>query len=299
MSLIKRFSSILFTIIFFSGCFCKTEGVMKEPFSQANMEEFLENALNSNDYDLVGSLIDAGADVNFVYKGESLLYFFSKMKKTELAIKAIEKGADVNWISPEDNETSLCWAIYNNDLKLVDKLLEMDIDNDYKDSHGQSYFAKCLFLERYECLDILLSHSQMKNNIMNSDSSWYFLIYYWKERTPSIIHKIYGNNIVIPDEIPVLITAIDENNLDAVKFFIDLGIDKNKTYYDERTREYITPLEKAYQMEFFLHHSPSSDFKYSEDDPVILSIRTIIELLSNSMIISPETGDNSLEHFQS
>lgn len=295
MNLIKIKSLLILPFLFsFIGCNGKNLEIKESNLSEQTVihkdfNELLKEALESSDYETVGSLIDEGADENFVYKEESLLYYFMHINRTDIALKLIEKGADVNWINPKNGRTPLAYAIYMDNLELVRKILTKEIDIGYKDFNRQTYFSECLAYKRYDCLDMLLSYSGMLENIRESYESWYYLIYSWTEKTPEIIHRIYGNDIVISDDIPVLMISIDENNPEAVKFFIDLGIDSNKKYYDERSDKFITPLEKAYQTEHFLLHIPSLDFRYSENDKEVNDIKSIIELLRESVIIVPST----------
>ncbi len=286
MSLIKNsFILKLSFVLLLTGCFGKN--VKPKEFSYltkedcyANLGENLVKALDLHDYKEAERLINEGANPNLIYDNVSLMYFFIQNKKSDLALLVMEKGADINWINPKNVFSLLSEAIYSDDLLLVKKISEKGIDIGFKDLHGQTYFSQCLAYKRYDCLDILLSYPEFEENIRKSDSSWYFLVYYWTKNTPNIIHRIYGNDVAISDDVPVLLVAIDENKFDAVKFFIDMGIDKNKKYYDERSGTYITPLQKAYQMEHFLLHFPSLEFRYSEDDDEILEIRSIIKLLS-------------------
>lgn len=298
MSLIKNsFILKLSFVLLLTGCFGKN--VKPKEFSylaqvadSTNLNENLIKALDLHNYKEAERLINDGANSNLLYDNVSLLYFFIQNKNTDLALLVMEKGADVNWINPKNGFSPLSEAIYNDDLLLVKKILEKGIDIRFKDLHGQTYFSQCLVYKRYDCLDILLSYPEFEENIKKSDSSWYFLVYCWTKHTPNIIHKIYGNDVTISDDVPILLVAIDENKFDAVKFFIDMGIDKNKKYYDERSGTYITPLEKAYQMEYFLLHSPSLEFQYSEGDDEILEIRSIIKLLSPPVSIPLDMADD-------
>ena len=270
---------LLLTLIVIISCTKSDKKDSKEPeYSVFELNEMVIKALDEKDYEVAEEILDKGADPNLVYQNRSLLYICSKYTLTRLGLKAIDKGADVNWISDE-KITPLSFCITKDNLELGKAIIENNLDYTYKDEHRHNYFAICLFEEKYDFVDLLLSNSAIYDTIKNDYMNFYPLIYYWTSKTPELITRIYGENFTVPDEVPVLLISIGMRNYDAVKYFIDKGVDKNKEYYFEDDEEYVTPLSRAKSLKFRLTHYLGSDTRYTEEDDVVKTVNAIIQLL--------------------
>ena len=111
-----------------------------------------------------------------MYKGESLLSYCAFNNLTEVCIKAIEKGADINWINPEDGISILNLAISHNNLELAKMLLEYNVSLDYESAQHQNYLALSLkdrndkesnlYLD-YSFTKILLANTEYREKLKN------------------------------------------------------------------------------------------------------------------------------------
>ena len=87
-------------------------------------------------------------------------------------------------------------------------------------------------------------------------------------------------NFEIPDDVAVLFTCIEEHNIDALNFFLDKSVDKNKKYFDETSDSYITPLTKALNEKYSLTHYLGSDSVLTDNDLEVKKIDVIIHRLN-------------------
>lgn len=93
--------------------------------------------------DMVLSLIQEGADLNFSTDEEIKPLFLAYMTGNEVIFKMlVEAGADINIISPNFGSL-LHFCVYGNDLKLTDYLLEKGIDTKLEDNYGRTALDLC------------------------------------------------------------------------------------------------------------------------------------------------------------
>ncbi|MBQ8680807.1 MAG: hypothetical protein IJ530_13815 [Treponema sp.] len=250
-------------------------------------DEFLLEMWGKGDSQGIKKAILKGANANSIYKGKSLLYYLASKNQTEVALLAIEHGANVNWVDTEEQLSVFSWAIHHNNLILGKAILEKSVDLNYRGYNGQTYLTCCtenqndknhgLYLN-YDFAEMFLGYDYVRSYFKQESGTLYDLIYRWTEKTPKLIETIYGENYVFPDEIPVLLIAID--NKDALEYFIGKGVNPNKKYYDDEEELFFTPLEKALEVRDNLTHYHGNDKKFDEDSDDVKKIDLIIEYLN-------------------
>lgn len=304
-------SVIIGSVFLFVSCIKKTSVVEHSKVSSSDipiekdLNRMLVNALNVSAYKNVEDCIEKGADVNIFYKDEPLLYYLSKKEKFELAAKAIEHGADIQWCSPTEKMTAFAWAIQYNNLTLGKALLDKGVDlscrigsnrTDYLSLciERQSFSGNKLYLN-YDFASLFLDYEYVRNYLKNWEGTLYKLIYRWTEKTPELIDLIYGPDYCIPDNIPVLLISIP--NKEALEYFIERGVEPNKEYYDSEADAYFTPLEYAMICRNNLTHYHGGDMKYDEDSPEVKNIDSIIEYLDYLNVNCEQPKQNLFEDF--
>lgn len=249
-------------------------------FSSCSKENDLIEAVKKEDYKTAVNLIKRGCNPNLEYDGYPILWHALEKGNDQLIETLIEYGADVNWQN-EKNTTSIFFkSIEERNYRSIKLLLENNVDLRYRDSHNSGIFADILFRDDYNLVKFFLSFEKCCTYCLNDEQTLYALALYWHKYNPEIYDIIYGDGYQIPDEIPVLLLSI--SNIDALKFFISKGVDVNKKYYDEEADEWYTPLQMAYEYKSNL--MPRNDFTeyegWEEDlakaDEVIKYLKQVI-----------------------
>lgn len=65
-------------------------------------DELLLEAMKNGDSPSVRKALSEGADANVFYEGKPLLYHLVSKNQTEIALLAIERGANGNWVDDEE-----------------------------------------------------------------------------------------------------------------------------------------------------------------------------------------------------
>lgn len=254
-----------------------------------DLNKLLIAALDKEDYKKVEEYIEKGADANCLYNGEQLLYHLAKNGQFSTAIKAVEHGADIQWMHPTEKKTAFYWAIQFNDMEFGKVLLDRGVDVSASVGFNeQDYLSLCIerqsfpqnksFYMNYDFARLFLSYDYVKSYLRSWSGTLYQLIYRWTEKTPELIETIYGKDYQIPDEIPVLLIAISNKN--ALEYFIGKGVDPNKSYYDSEEDAFFTPLEMALLYKGHLMHYGGGDgVIYDENSDEVQNINAIIEYL--------------------
>ena len=104
--------------------------------------EKLYDAVSKNDKDKVESLIDKGADVNYVKEAGpwmkvSVLITAVNNKSVEIAILLLDKGADVNW-KDGFKTSAILYAANTGNVEMVKLLLEHGADINDNDGQGNN-----------------------------------------------------------------------------------------------------------------------------------------------------------------
>ena len=90
---------------------------------------------------------------------------------------------------------------------------------------------------------------------------------------PNIIKMIYGDEYIFPDDPPVLLISITENQPEALKYFISCGVIIDKEYYYSEFKQEINPIDLAdfYYAELFNRGETSDYTKKAEKIYELLS----------------------------
>jgi len=85
----------------------------------------------------VRSLLDMGADPDFVFQTNTALIYAARDGHTEIVLLLIERGGDVNWIDGE-GVTPLILAAFKGHDEIARRLLEAGADPTVRDRWQQS-----------------------------------------------------------------------------------------------------------------------------------------------------------------
>lgn len=275
---------LLISIILFINCSNKKQkvnGISKSKYSVNELNGNLIQSMEEKNYKNAAHWISKGANPNLSYRNQSLLSYCTYKNITDLSKILIEAGADINWIDPSDHVSVFSNVIFNNNLELGKYFLSHNIDLSYKDYSGFNYFEKSIFDKNdkenkfyndYRFAYLLLQNSVMKKIVQEDKGTMYAIIRNWSSEMPSIIESIYGTDYIFPDSPPVILIAITEIEIDAVKYFISKNISTKKEYYEPDFNEYYTPLDFAdfYYREIIHNSGRNSIYAKKIEDICIL-----------------------------
>lgn len=255
----KRLFSMMILVSVFScvSCFYK-KNLNTNDEELINTKEMLnKNLIECLDkYDFVKAeyLLSIGANPNILYKNQSLLGYSSFKNWTDFSIKLIDFGADVNWVDPNDHVSIFSNVIFRNNIVLGKYLLEHNVDLTYLNYSGHNYFEESIFDKHkednpfyldYRFTYLLLNNSKMLEILKKDKNIIYTIIRNWSPEMPHIIKLIYGNEYSFPEDPPVLLISITENEIEALKYFISCGVSIEKDYYYSEIKQKIKPIDLA------------------------------------------------------
>lgn len=245
---------ILITLFVSSSCSRKSSLNSSVNYSINELNDNLIKCIETNNYEKIEYWLSLGADANSQYDNQSLLSYFTYKNITEISKLLIDYGADVNWIDPQDHVSVFSNVIYKNNYELGMYFLKHNLDITYKDYSGFNYFEESIFYKNdkdnqffndYRFANLLLENEIMKKEVRDDEGTIYSLIRNWSTEMPSIIEKIYGPDYIFPDYPPALLIAIEENEVEAVRFLISKGVQIDKEYYEPDFQSYYTPISFA------------------------------------------------------
>lgn len=276
---------VLFLILSCISCSPKKNTNVKKVeviTTNEDLNKKLIECLNNNDFEKAEYWLSMGANPNILYKNQSLLSYSTFKNWTDFSITLIDYGADVNWVDPKDHVTVFSNVIYKNNIILGKYLLEHDVDLTYLNYSGHNYFEESIldkhqednpFYLDYRFTYLLLNNSKMLEVLRKDKNIIYTIIRNWSSEMPHIIKLIYGNEYVFPDEPPVLLISISENESEALKYFISCGVTIDKEYYYPEIKQSIKPIDFAESYYNEILYNQGENSIYTE------KIRKICDLL--------------------
>lgn len=268
---------IIFLYIFIAtivsiSCSSKKEQIQQNQYkySQNELNEKFIECIDTFDFDKATYWLSLGADANIMYKDQSILSYSTLKNWTDFSITLIEYGADINWIDPKDKVSVFSNVISRNNLILGKYFIDHNVDLSYKDFSNHTYFEESIFNKQdednpfyhdYRFTYLLLSDNRMKEIIRNDTKILYSIIGNWSSEMPKILGLIYGDDYIFPDDPPVLLVSISENQIEALKYFVSKNCLVNKEYYYQDLGESFKPTELAdlYYEEAFRNLGYESD----------------------------------------
>ena len=190
----------------------------------------LLHAVRFGDFERVKKLIEEGADVNLVQKGEgTALVMAIRQNELQIARFLMEKGADPNLGTNNDGHP-LWLAARNGDIELVELLVSKGVDVNTKfpgdgsaliqaSKNGNLAMAKALVRLK---ADINMGVRGDGNPLIMASKGGHFeLVEYLVGLGAAVNQEVKG------DETP-LINASEQGHLAIVKFLVEKGADVNK-----------------------------------------------------------------------
>lgn len=224
-------------------------------------QSLLYIATDNDCFDLMKELIEAGADVNFVYSGYSIVYaMISSYITPEQLEYVLQKGANPNAPKGEENASPLIKAARYGYIDHAKMLIKYGAD-----IHAKTYTEGRTLLAAAACTD-------------NMEFVKYCVSLGCK---PSDSGK---------DGIPPVYEAIRHGSIDIAKYLIEKGDNINRLYKTRPDSKYsATPLERLiyslnYSSEDYLTHSPK------EADILLNAVK-----LGADPFITDTEGENAID----
>ena len=178
-----------------------------------NPDDILKEMLDKKDKEGVFIVLDNGANPDIIYKGRPLLESSITAGVKTLSLTLINKGANLDYVNENGKD-----------------YFDMAIEEEHKKE-----------IVDYSIVYALLENNSMKSKIMNNASKLPLLIQNWTYETPLLLDTIFTNNPPYTEDDCALLCAIEETNVDAVKYFLSKDLKINEMYLDPNTKEYIAP----------------------------------------------------------
>lgn len=277
----NKCSEFILFLIFFCLVSCSKKNEKQEINTIDELNNKVIQCMDNHAYEDVINLVSKGASPNLIYHNQSLLCFSTYNNITDLSMKLIEKGADVNWVDPIDMVSVFSNVIYKNNIELAEVFVANNVNLEYRNISGHNYFEESIFdrcnpdnpfYNDYRITYILLDNKKMRSIVEKDENIIYSIIRNWSPEMPSIIDKIYGKDYVFPDNQPVLLISIAEFEIEALKYFISKNISVDKEYYYPDLNEYYKPIDLAnyYFQEAFHNRGANSEFTKTIENICIL-----------------------------
>lgn len=237
-------------------------------------------AARRNDISMVALLVNYGTDPNVICQNESLLQWAIKNKEKTLIKTLIDKGADVNYIN-SDGYSVFSYAI----AYLSDNELGIFLENRL-DLMGRSrgnrkyisYFEDLLFHNKLETAKLLLRSDVVLSEVINDPYMSIKLVNYWDTGVKDLASFLVVKGLQLNDDLPLLQHAI--NNYEATEWLLDHGVSPVKEYLAPEAADFQkTPLDAAYFGLYMVTTYAKEDGTYVENSPDELERRRVIELL--------------------
>ncbi|GJC96275.1 ankyrin repeat protein [Colletotrichum higginsianum] len=213
----------------------------------SDKDMLLFRALTTEDKELVGLLIDKGADVQMLNGQENAIFktpleYAASVCSLEMTEFLLQKGASVNNV-PEGAMSSLFVAsIYNTDIKKVELLLQHKADVHWTTSAGLTALHACYYDQ--EVVSLLLKHGADVNKMARS-GTLLMMAAKWKSldtlkillqhRPPLILDLTYDHD---PEHfeygITALMMAVQSGNYEGASLLLEAGAGLNDRLKDIR-----------------------------------------------------------------
>ena len=201
----------------------------------SNQNTPLHIAAESDNEVIAEYLIEKGADLTAMNGSKFTPLMVAGLSAAKLLI---EKGADINFISPNGNSTALVWAMLFEKKDVAEYFLELGAK--IPEAGTPNCFINLQSAFKIGCIKYLKKYLSQGQNPLIEDESKNTLLHYAAEgNSHEIAEKLINldvaiNKYNISGRAPIHIAAYS-GNLSVVELLIKMGVDKNERTIDGNT----------------------------------------------------------------
>ena len=202
------------------------------------LNKLVKNIIINSNIDMVKKFIDNGFDINYMIHNNTLLMYAFEYSNIDM-IKLLLSYPSININTIDNNgNTALLYAIINNNIEVVKQLLLYpSINVNIINNENNTVLILACINDNVRMVILLLSY--IKPNLINyvNKNSMNAVLIASYNKNYTIMNLLLSNGATFNlntfnNELQILyenivITAVEDDNMDLIKLFLDNGLDNN------------------------------------------------------------------------